>query len=566
MLGGDAPVRIQSMTNTDTGDVAATVNQCKSILRAGAELVRVTVRSLAEADRLPEIKKQLTSDGYQQPLIADVHFNPEIACKAALYADKVRINPGNFGGADYRSRFIDFLDICRKNNTAIRIGVNHGSLSERMMNAYGDSPEGMVESAMEYLRICMDENFKPVVVSLKSSNTRIMIHANRILVSEMKKAGMDYPIHLGITEAGAGEDARMKSAVGIGTLLTEGIGDTIRVSLTEKPENEIPFARKLTGITAENNHPADANLSLYPFTYSRRKTYQVGSTGGNNPSVVVVSMNPDMSRTPGQFNTDPDFIFDTRSAILSSKKDKSQTETSGQIPVIKIQDFIPGKLPVKNTYCVETSLKEINKINISALSKYGNAKIAIFISQNDHSLGIRKVFDKFLLSELFFPVILRYSCNEKDREDYLIRAATNLGGLFIDGLPDGLWLENKYFSADVNAAMAFNLLQASRARMSKTEFIACPSCGRTLFNIEQVLAKVKKATEHLKHLKIAIMGCIVNGPGEMADADYGYVGSGKGKITLYKSKDAVKKNIPEEKAIEELIHLIKENNDWIEPE
>ena len=565
-LGGDAPVRIQSMTNTPTGDVSATVDQCKSILSAGADLVRVTVRNLKEAESLASIKEKLSIEGFQEPLVADVHFNPEIAFRAALYADKVRINPGNFGGPEFRKSFLTFLDICRQNNTAIRIGINQGSLSDRIMNDFGDSPEGMVESAMEFLRICQQENFSRVVVSLKSSNTRTMIYANRLLVRKLLNENMDYPLHTGITEAGAGVDGRMKSAIGIGTLLAEGIGDTIRVSLTEKPENEIPFARKLASISAIKKSSSKEEPSSLPLAYSRRRSNPVLNIGGHNPPVVIVSNDQEQLSSSGQSRINPDFFYGNHSGILFPGNAYHTTERISQIPVIQTKDLIQKGFPESKSVCINLLPDDLKDLIIRSLIKNDNAILAINVNSNDHSLGIRKLFDEFSSSQWSPPVILKYFSVEKDRMDYLMHAALDLGGLLIDGLPDGIWLENNCFPPADNVAMAFNLLQASRSRMSKTEYIACPSCGRTLFHIENVLAKVMEATKHLKHLKIAVMGCIVNGPGEMADADYGYVGSGPGKITLYRSRDPVKKNIPEEKAIEELIHLIRDNNDWIDPD
>ncbi|MBL7111019.1 MAG: (E)-4-hydroxy-3-methylbut-2-enyl-diphosphate synthase [Bacteroidales bacterium] len=565
-LGGDAPVRIQSMTNTRTGDVTTTVDQCKSILEAGADLVRVTVRNLNEADKLSAIKEKLTLDGYHQPLVADVHFNPDIAFKAAVFADKVRINPGNFGGPEFKSQFLSLIDICKKHKTAIRIGVNHGSLSERIMNTFGDSPEGMVESAMEYLRICKENDFEPVVVSIKSSNTRTMIHANRFLVQKLLEEEMDYPIHLGITEAGAGEDGRMRSAVGIGTLLTEGIGDTIRVSLTERPENEIPFAIKLADISSNKKSSTGLSINDLTVSYRRRKSNPAGIIGNNNPPVVIASIDPESGRTSDQFQTYPDLIFDNKSEMIFLANDQLKSDNAERITTVRTIDFLQGRVPANKSFFIHCLPGELNNLIINALKKNNKAILTINHSPNDHSLGRSRLFDDFFSSECHTPVILKLLCREKETEDYMIHAAIELGGLFVDGLPDGIWLENENFSQAANAQMAFNLLQASRARMSKTEYIACPSCGRTLFNIENVLTRVQEATSHLKHLKIAVMGCIVNGPGEMADADYGYVGSGRGKITLYKIKDPVKKNIPEDKAIEELIHLIKENNDWIEPD
>lgn len=512
-LGSDYPVRIQSMANTPTSDIKASVAQCIRIANAGAEYVRFTVPSPADAEAFGAIREILRKEGYNIPLIADVHFNPDIALRVADHADKVRINPGNFTSAE---KFIQLVEKCRAAGKVIRVGVNHGSLSSLIMDKYGDTPEGMAESAMEYLRICRNLNFDKVVVSMKSSNVRVMIHANRLIAAMMHKEDMNFPLHLGVTEAGEGEDGRIKSAVGIGTLLAEGLGDTIRVSLTEDPEAEIPVARRIVeeimSLSLSPGKREERGEEPCRYEYVRRKSRIIGNIGG------------------------------------------------GQIPVVYGFDRL------HESKLIHASEKSVDDEIISLLSTDKNAALVYTVS--DYLVPpelnmLRKLLEQ---KSCDAPVIFRMTLNESSEEDFMIRAAVSLGGAFVDGFGDGIWLENEKtnISPEKIISTALGILQACRARMSKTEFIACPSCGRTNFNLMDTLARIKKATGHLKGLKIGVMGCIVNGPGEMADADYGYVGSGNGKVTLYKAREIVKKGISEDNAVEELISLIRENGDWVE--
>ena len=538
-VGGDAPIRIQSMTNTDTTDTGATVEQCIRIILAGADFVRLAVRNQKEAENLRNIKSELKKRGFEIPLIADVHFNPKIAEISAGIADKVRINPGNFAGSDFKDKLISLLRICKKNHTAVRIGVNHGSLSERIMEKYGDTPEGMVESAMEYLRICTKESFSNVVVSLKSSNTRIMIWSNRLLVKTMQDEGMHFPVHLGVTEAGEGEDGRLRSAAGIGTLLGEGIGDTIRISLTEDPEKEVPVARKLVSLFGNTRHEPDIIPDWNQLISFTRKAGRIKNIGDTQAPVVISSA--DVSKElSGNHVSDiaPDYVFMT-SENRAKKPDKINFILVRPEELVKLVD--------------SEQMKNIGKYVLVIQSEPGN------------HLSLFNAFNKYIRSGYTNPVIIRAVYTDSDPELFLLKVSTEIGRYFIDSLADGIWLENSNFTSSENTHLAFSLLQATRARIFKTEYIACPSCGRTLFDIQDTLAKVKAATSHLKHLKIAVMGCIVNGPGEMADADYGFVGSAPGRVTLFKQKKAVKKNIPAENAINEMIHLIKDCNDWTDP-
>ncbi|MDL2230260.1 (E)-4-hydroxy-3-methylbut-2-enyl-diphosphate synthase [Alistipes sp. OttesenSCG-928-L06] len=505
-IGGDNPVRVQSMANTDTNDTEACVTQALRIAEAGGELVRFTAQGRREAENLRNIKDGLRTAGCDIPLVADIHFNPEAAFVAAAIVEKVRINPGNFvdkradfSHIDYtdeeyagelsrlRAKFVRLLDICRQHGTALRIGVNHGSLSDRIMSRYGDTPAGMVESAMEFLRICTGEGFDQVVLSMKSSNVRVMVQAYRLLVMAMDAEGMAFPLHLGVTEAGDGEDARVKSAAGIGALLADGLGDTIRVSLTEPPENEIPVGRKLTAHLAGDENagatPVVGGEHYSPCDYRRRESSHTG--------VPVVVGEPT--------GTEPD------------------------------ADVSPDNLP------------------------------ADFLVAEGNLHEQRAFFLRLQQERRTNPVIIRRSYAEDDLETLQLKAAADIGPLFLDGFGDGIWIENR--SANITPAqvnsLAFAILQAARVRISRTEYIACPGCGRTLFDLTETLARVRAATSHLKGLKIGVMGCIVNGPGEMADADYGYVGAGPGRVTLYKGKEVMKRNIPQEESVNELLKLIK---------
>ena len=548
-IGYGNPIRVQSMTNTGTMDTYGSVEQVLRIVNKGGELVRLTTQGNREAVNLGSIKERLVAMGCNVPLVADVHFNAAVADTAAKYADKVRVNPGNyvdsartFKHIDYtdaeyadelkrlRERFVSFLNLCKAEGKAIRVGVNHGSLSDRIMSRYGDTPSGVVESCMEFLRICRDENFNNVVVSIKTSNTSMMVTTVRRLVNVMASEGISYPLHLGVTEAGDAEDGRIKSAVGIGALLADGIGDTLRVSLAEAPENEIPVAKELAEYIAlrENHEPIDAVLSP-GFDYEepqRRKSNAVGIVGGENVPVVIGGDVDDADVTS-------DFLAsEVRVADISSAVDGSFVAL----------DY--ASLTAENI----AKIKSLNNIIVVASSAHVNP------------VGeLRALVHKLTIEGVNAPVIVRRLYNEKSVESLRIKAAADLGVLLIDGLVDGLWVEDSIASATELNAIMFGILQATRARISKTEYIACPGCGRTMYDLQGTLARIKTATSHLKGLKIGVMGCIVNGPGEMADADYGYVGAARGKVSLYRRKECVEKNIPEEKAIERLLQLI--NND-----
>lgn len=466
-IGSDYPVRLQSMASVDTLDTERCVEQALKIVAAGGELVRYTSSSVAQSQNLSEIRSQLRARGCDVPIIADVHFNPSAAFEAAARVEKVRINPGNFS-TESDQKVKELLEICREHGTAIRVGVNHGSLSQRIMEQFGDTPEGMVESAMEYLRICRAEKFDNVVVSMKSSNVGVMVSAYRLLAQAMEREQLNYPLHLGVTEAGDGEDGRIKSAVGIGTLLSEGIGDTIRVSLTEPPENEIPVARKLVDYVNSENWLSVASIGCS----DRRSAAVVGEVGGDKP-VVVFSAHD---------------VIDDEIIVVNSREELAEAVSSG------------------------TSR----------------------------------------------PIILKRSYAENDLEALQIKAACDLGALLLAGFGNGIMIENDgMIPPEAISSLAYGILQATRVRITKTEYIACPGCGRTLFDLPGVLHEVRQRTAHLTGLKIAVMGCIVNGPGEMADADYGYVGAGRGKVSLYKGKEVVERDIPQEQAIDRLLAIIE---------
>ena len=537
-LGGDNPIRIQSMTSTSTLDTDASVAQCRRIFDAGADYVRLTAQGVREAHNIGEIRAALHAAGYTKPLVADIHFNPKAAFEAAATTDKVRINPGNFVDAartfkkleytdkEYaaelekiRRAVVPFLAICREHHTAVRLGVNHGSLSDRIMSRYGDTPAGMVESAMEYLRIFREENFNDVAISIKASNTVIMVETVRRLVAEMDREDMHYPLHLGVTEAGDGEDGRIKSAVGIGTLLAEGIGDTVRVSLSEEPELEIPVARKLVDyITAREGHApisgcfAKAYNRIAP---ERRPTNAVGSIGGQNVPIVATTLCP------------------ADVAAIATKSDV-------------------------NWKAVDASAKA---------EGFSDDDVLLLTSHHANPVGeieafIHRLWDNGCKA----PVVVRMRYDDADEEDVQVKAGADFGALLLNGLVDGIVLDAPNLPNNADAvAYSFGILQAARRRTTKTEYISCPSCGRTLYDLQHAVKEIKAATSHLKGLKIGIMGCIVNGPGEMADADYGYVGAAVGKVSLYKGKECVERNVPQDVALTHLIDLIKANGDWTEP-
>lgn len=542
-LGGDNPIRIQSMTSTSTLDTDASVAQCRRIFDAGADYVRLTAQGVREAHNIGEIRAALHAAGYTKPLVADIHFNPKAAFEAAATTDKVRINPGNFVDAartfkkleytdeEYaaelekiRRAVVPFIAICREHHTAVRLGVNHGSLSDRIMSRYGDTPAGMVESAMEYLRIFREENFNDVAISIKASNTVIMVETVRRLVAEMDRENMHYPLHLGVTEAGDGEDGRIKSAVGIGTLLAEGIGDTVRVSLSEEPELEIPVARKLVDyITAREGHApisgcfAKAYNRIAP---ERRPTNAGGSIGGQNVPVVATALSP---ADVAAIATKPDFF-----------------------------------------------LSDVNWKEVDASDKsegFSDDDVLLLTSHHANPVGeIEAFIHRLWDNSCKAPVVVRMSYDDTNEEDVQVKAGADFGALLLNGLVDGIVIDAPNLPNNADAvAYSFGILQAARRRTTKTEYISCPSCGRTLYDLQHAVKEIKAATSHLKGLKIGIMGCIVNGPGEMADADYGYVGAAVGKVSLYKGKECVERNVPQDVALTHLIDLIKANGDWTEP-
>ncbi|MDR1381259.1 MAG: 4-hydroxy-3-methylbut-2-en-1-yl diphosphate synthase [Tannerella sp.] len=587
-LGGTYPVRIQSMANVSTMDTEAAVGQAIRMVEAGAEYVRFTAQGEREARNLQNIRRALHDRGYDIPLVADIHFNPKAADAAALYVEKVRINPGNYvdraretENREYtdlsysaeqqkiRDRFVPFLRRCRENNTAIRVGVNHGSLSGRIMSRYGNTPEGMVESCMEFLRLCAEEKFDNAVVSVKASNTIVMIRTMRLLIRTMDAEGMKYPLHLGVTEAGDGEDGRIKSAVGIGVLLSDGIGDTIRVSLSEDPEAEMPVARKLADYIAsrENHAPitAAASPSYDPIRPSRRKSRMINGIGGDMPPVVV------SDRTDGDRTTDlglkPDWIYAGPGYVADSPSIKYIVDAdrlypsapAGAYPCFSARDRDRLVECDAETKFISLTYGDLDDGMIQLL-KTDKSTVVILDGTHINCVGEMRAFMHRLLNvECDVPVILRREYSETDRESIQIKAAADFGALLTDGFGDGIMLCNRAAngpSAKTLDSYMFGILQAARARISRTDYVSCPGCGRTLFNLQKTVAQVKAATSHMTGLKIGIMGCIVNGPGEMADVDYGYIGAGRGRISLYKGRECVLKNIPEEEAVTQLIRLI----------
>lgn len=576
-LGGEKPVALQSMTNTDTLDTSGTARQSIAIHKAGADLVRITAQSVKAAENFKYIKDEIIKQGFDFPLSADIHFNPKAAMTAALFADKVRINPGNFADTkkfslrsytdeEYeaekdriRSVFVPFLNRCREYRRSIRIGVNHGSLSDRIMSRYGDTTRGMTESAMEYLRICKEENFTQVILSMKASNPKIMIEANRMLVNAMEKEEMYFPLHIGVTEAGEGEDGRIKSAIGIGALLADGIGDTIRVSLTEAPEKEIPVARMLRDLLAlpvmSENHPRNIPIDIQP---SKRKSKAVASVGEKNMPVVFAVCNPNELDETGfkdfDFQKDKEIWRRTDTApdgfLQTTAQGYSVADSPKELPYEHI--FKEGNLPHFKSFRVN----DFENIDSSALSD-DTILVAEFSDQTKFSVQTGRKLIAFLREQqIQNPLLFSYTFSEEEK-DHVLKASAFLGSIITDYGIDGLILQTKKGSRPAHIQTAFGILQACRLRISKPDYISCPSCGRTLFDIEKTTALVREKTAHLKGVKIAVMGCIVNGLGEMADADYGYVGAAKGKINLYKNKTLVKKNIPEKNAVEELLKLIE---------
>jgi len=616
-MGGDNPIRIQSMTTIDTMDTKGSVEQTIRMVEAGCEYVRITAPSIKEAQNLEVIKKELRNRGYNVPLIADIHFTPNAAELAARLVEKVRVNPGNYADkkrfediaytdASYqdeldriRKKFSPLVKICKEYGTAMRIGTNHGSLSDRIMSRYGDTPLGMVESALEFLRICEDLNYYEIVLSMKASNPQVMVQAYRLLVQKLDEEKFQpYPLHLGVTEAGDGEDGRIKSSVGIGTLLEDGLGDTIRVSLTEEPEAEVPVAQELANrylnrkssysIPEINNYPID------PFSYTRRHTQEVQNFGGHQVPRVIADFSTKEKITVAslfalgyQYSvpldkwniTDMacDYIFlgeknidfeipGTLGLIYNHASWLKNKNKPRSYPFIVPKDYLSGVETSPQLNFIYTQLKDISDELVAKL-KSDSTAVLLIDTYNDHGLAEqRRLFVELLERGCTTPVVIGRAYADLGSDQLQLYAATDMGGLLIDGLGDGLFIAAEHCGSDkmINET-AFGILQATRTRISKTEYISCPSCGRTLFDLQETTAKIRSRTSHLKGIKIGIMGCIVNGPGEMADADYGYVGSGPGRITLYRGKEVVKRNVPTPEAVDALIDLIREDENWIEP-
>ena len=617
-LGGTNPIRVQSMTTVDTMDTKGSIEQSIRMIEAGCELVRITAPSIKEAQNLEQIKKGLRDRGYQTPLVADIHFTPNAAELAARIVEKVRINPGNYADKkkfeiiDYndsqyeeeleriRDKFTPLIKICKEYGTAMRIGTNHGSLSDRIMSRYGDTPHGMVESALEFLRICEDLNYYDIVLSMKSSNPQVMVQAYRLLVKKMKDEGLQpYPLHLGVTEAGEAEDGRIKSAVGIGTLLEDGLGDTVRVSLTEDPEAEAPVARKLIDrlIGRENHDPIIPleHISYDPYSYSRRSSIELLNFGGENVPRVIADFSSfpidekKILKSIGHFylpeldkwamnDLGADYIYSGNhpidfmlpnglKEIINFPYWKQVNDPRNKFPLMSIEEYL-SENPSNTTVFLRVSDVDISK-HLQILAK-ANQVILWLFTENNHAMpALRTAISLLQNNKINLPVVIERSLDIRDSDQLMIDAGTEIGGLLIDGYGDGAMLKSNQRS-DIESQKSLNeiifgVFQAARTRITKTEYISCPSCGRTLFDLQETTAMIRKRTDHLKGIKIGIMGCIVNGPGEMADADYGYVGSGKGKITLYKGKEVMKRSVPSSKALDELINLIKEDGNWIEP-
>ena len=611
-FGGSNPIRVQSMTTANTMDTKATVEESIRMIEANCELVRITAPSKKDAENLHNIKEELHKRGYKSPIVADIHFTPNAAETAARIVEKVRINPGNYADKkrfkeiEYtdisyqdeldriREKFVPLVKICKENKTAMRIGTNHGSLSDRILSRYGDTPKGMVESAMEFLRICRDENYHDIVLSMKASNTRVMVQAYRLLVHEMMNEGMNYPLHLGVTEAGEGEDGRIKSAVGIGTLLADGLGDTIRVSLTEAPEFEMPVAYKLLAhFENYENHKGIEEITqnpLNPFEYQKRISNSVLNIGGKNSPIVNADFSHKKKITPASFFAlgynysvplDKWHIADMAADYVFVGDNELKFEVPGTLGVIynykswlshkkgypcfSAKEFLNSTEKSKKLNIVRLSPSDFSEKIIHNIKSKKNTVILLETKNKNAISELRRSFIKLINNVIKNPVIINRSYENLSDQQLQISASIDLGALLLDGLGDGVCINAPECGSDqmINS-LAFGILQATRTRISKTEYISCPSCGRTLFDLQETTAKIRKVTDHLKGVKIGIMGCIVNGPGEMADADYGYVGTRPGKITLYKEKNIVRKNIDEEEAVDALIDLIKEHGDWVE--
>lgn len=602
-MGGENPIRIQSMTTTNTNDTDACVAQAEDIIKAGGEFVRLTTQGSKEAENLKNINAKLRADGYTTPLVADVHFNPNVADVAALYAEKVRINPGNYvdparkfikqeyTDEEYsqelkkiKDRFIPFLNICKENNTAIRIGVNHGSLSDRIRNRYGDTPEGIVESCMEFLRICKEQDFNDVVISIKSSNTVVMVCSVRLLVEQMQKENMKYPLHLGVTEAGEGEDGRIKSAVGIGALLSDGIGDTVRVSLSEEPAAEIPVARHLVDyISNKAGHLIVPGTQANEFDWvhpERRFTRAVNGIGGSNVPVVIANGKGNLDSSADGQKADYLYVGSELPAELDHNQNYildfnvyAELQAKGNLPVG--ENYAKGIYPIFPITAmpfismIKAELKFLvlqfgspTEEYLACLKTHPEVVVVCTSNHQNRLADQRALVHEMWNNGAFNPVVFTqmYRHSKAEKSDFQLEAAADMGALMIDGLTDGIWLMNDGdIPNDEITDTAFGILQAARLRTSKTEYISCPGCGRTLYDLRETISEIREATKHMKGLKIGIMGCIVNGPGEMADADYGYVGAGVNKVSLYRKQVCVEKNIPQEVAVEHLLALI--NND-----
>lgn len=605
-IGGNNPIRVQSMTTTDTMDTAGSVEQSIRMIDAGCQLVRLTAPSKKEAENLGVIKAELVKRGYHTPLVADIHFTPNAAEVAAKLIEKVRVNPGNYADkkkfeeitytdesyqqelARIEEKFTPLVKLCKEQGTAMRIGTNHGSLSDRILSRYGDTPEGMVASAMEFIEICRKNDYHDLVISMKASNTLVMVQAYRLLVAEMRKQGMNYPLHLGVTEAGDGEDGRIKSAVGIGALLEDGIGDTIRVSLTEDPEFEIPVAQKLAQKYSENIRFNEIGKFSYQqdyFHYNRRETEPFLTIGGKNHPVVFADLSQKTDITPANFfgfgynysvELDKWNLQDLAADYLYLGSKHIDFEIPGTLRLI--QDYQTWKANPSNKYiplCTPEEALEINqeaafiRVDLDHPIDFDTLRTEhcayIVSTNNTQKTQVIRVFQYELAERnISTPVIHHFSYSQTDPETIQLYAGADAGIHFIDGFGDGIWITAPMNAIAINS-LSFGILQATRTRISKTEYISCPSCGRTLFDLQETTAKIRSKTAHLKGIKIGIMGCIVNGPGEMADADYGYVGTGPGKIHLYKEKTVVRKNVSEDEAVDALIDLIKEHGDWVEP-
>ena len=617
-IGGDNPIILQSMTTVDTMDTEGSIAQSIRMIEAGCQLVRITAPSIKEAENLRVIKEGLRERGYDAPLVADIHFTPNAAELAAKIVEKVRVNPGNyadkkkFENIEYtdesyqaelkriRKRFEPLVKICKEHGTAMRIGTNHGSLSDRIMSRYGDTPFGMVESALEFIRICEDMNYFDIVVSMKSSNPQVMVQAYRLLVQKLDEEGLKpYPLHLGVTEAGEAEDGRIKSSVGIGTLLEDGLGDTIRVSLTEEPEYEIPVAKTLadryTDRVKHEEIPLVDNYLFNPYEYEKRKSSSVENIGGNQVPIVMADFSLKKDITPASFygvgynysvpldkwsisDFACDYIFTkdkavgfeipgTLGIVHSHKTWLQEKNKERRFPFINAKEYLEGfELHPKLNFIYAI----LSDLSADFILKIKNDPTAVLLidTYNGHGMAEqRRLFMELMQKECDVPVVIGRAYQDLALEKLQLFAATDMGGLLIDGFGDGIFIAAENCGGDkaINET-AFNILQASRTRISKTEYISCPSCGRTLFDLQETTAMIRNRTNHLKGVKIGIMGCIVNGPGEMADADYGYVGSGKGKITLYKGQEVMKRGVPSAKAVDELIKIIRNDGKWLEPE